>query len=57
MVANRSLHPPCTSSAPPFVHRPRNNAVLVISLGEIRDGKWAIFLCPDRIVRKIRCRI
>jgi hypothetical protein len=52
MVADRSLHPPCVLH-PIFVHRPRNNAALVISLGEIRDGKWA----PDRIVRKIRCRI
>jgi hypothetical protein len=31
------------------VHRPRNNAALVISRGEIRDGKWDILLCPDSI--------
>jgi hypothetical protein len=39
------------------VHRPRNNAALVISLGEFREGKWAILLCPDSNRRKIRCRI
>ena len=44
---------------PLFVHRPRNNAALVISLGVIRDAENGLyfFVLTVSIVRKIRCRI